>query len=226
MDDSADAAGDDELWGRAAAGDVDSFGDLFTRHHHAVRSYCHQRTGSMADAEDLTSIVFLEAWRRRNEVELHGTSLLPWFLAVAGRTIRHRWRTTRRHRAALARMPLELTSPDHADLVAERLDLGADLAAARRAFDRLAPNDQDVLAVCAGRGLDYAAASIALGVPIGTVRSRLSRARARLRHLTQTKPPDRPHLPRFFSGHPLEVAPITVDATPTIADRHTAQETR
>ncbi|WP_432536506.1 RNA polymerase sigma factor [Kineococcus arenarius] len=180
---------DDQLWQRAAAGDVDCFGELFSRHHHAVRSYCHQRTGSLSDAEDLTSIVFLEAWRRRNEVQLHGTSLLPWFLAVAGRTIRHRWRTTRRHRAALARMPAELTSPDHAEHVAERLDLDTDLAAARRAFTRLSAADQDVLALCVGQALDYAAASIALGVPIGTVRSRLSRARARLRNLTRTAPP-------------------------------------
>ena len=217
------AAGDEELWRRAAAGEVDCFGELFTRHQHAVRSYCHQRTGSLSDAEDLTSIVFLEAWRRREEVQLHGTSLLPWFLAVAGRTVRHRWRTTRRHRAALARMPLELASPDHAELVAERLDLDTDLAAARRAFARLSANDQDVLAVCAGQGLDYAAASIALGVPIGTVRSRLSRARARLRHLSRSGPPEQPAPAPAHLSAPLDVVPLA--ATATAADPRTATRT-
>ncbi|WP_432570107.1 RNA polymerase sigma factor [Kineococcus sp. SYSU DK005] len=232
MDDTAAAEGlgrhggvaDEQLWRRAAAGEVDCFGELFSRHHYAVRSYCHQRTGSLVDAEDLTSIVFLEAWRRREQVQLHGVSLLPWFLAVAGRTIRQRWRTARRHRAALARMPGELTSPDHAEHVAERLDLQGDLAAARRAFARLSANDQDVLAVCVGQGLDYAAASIALGVPVGTVRSRLSRARARLRNLSQSQAPDQAApAPAVFRAPP-EVVPIVVAATPTAADQRTTQE--
>ncbi|PPK95907.1 RNA polymerase sigma-70 factor (ECF subfamily) [Kineococcus xinjiangensis] len=217
-----DEAPDDELWSRAAAGEVECFGVLFQRHEHAVRSYCHRRTGSLDAADDLLSIVFLEAWRRRQDVELHGDSLLPWFLSVAAYTMRHRWRTARRHRAALARLPVELTTPDHADEVAERLDGATALDSAQRAFARLKPADQDVLALCVGQGLDYAAASVALGVPIGTVRSRLSRARARLRQLLEEDPPGEASaspVTALHLGRPT-VALTSAQAAPT-----TAQET-
>jgi RNA polymerase sigma-70 factor (ECF subfamily) len=58
------------------------------------------------------------------------------------------------------------------------------MRAALRAFQRLPRPDQDVLGLCVWEELTYEQAALALGVPVGTVRSRLSRARARLRELT------------------------------------------
>ncbi len=171
---------DGQLWRRAVAGDADSFGVLFDRHGDAVHAYCARRTGSLDAADDLVSIVFLEAWRRRGDVELIEGKALPWLYGIATRTLQRRWRTTRRHRAALQRLPAIAHEPDHAEDVAARLDDQRHLADLQAAFARLRPAEQEVLTLCVWQGLDYASAALALGVPIGTVRSRLSRARARL----------------------------------------------
>lgn len=171
---------DRELWQRASGGDADAFGVIFDRHARAVYNHCFRRTASWTSAEDLTSVVFLEAWRRRGEVTPHGESALPWLLGVANHVISHRRRTFRRHRAALARLPPPQQSPDPADDIAARIDDEHTMKHVYRAVARLPRRDQEVLALCVWAGLDYASAAAALGVPVGTVRSRLSRARHRL----------------------------------------------
>ena len=186
--DDVDEAADDELWRRAARGQAECFGLLFERHERAVRAYCHRRTGSLDAADDLVSIVFLEAWRRRSEVDLVGESLLPWFLAVAQRVVKYRWRSALRHRAALARLPRQDCAPDHADAVAARLDDRAHLARVQAGYRDLKPAEQQIIQLCVVEGRSYADASDALGVPVGTVRSRLSRARTRLQVLSGATP--------------------------------------
>lgn len=172
---------DAELWHAAARGDGDAFGLIFDRHATAVRSYCARRSGSLEQAEDLVSIVFLEAWRQRETVEFVDGLVLPWLYGVARRSLLHRRRTAARHRSALARLPRDLVVADHADRVADLLDDRAHLRDIQEAMTRLRPIDRDVLVLCVWQGLDYVSASVALGVPVGTVRSRLSRARERLR---------------------------------------------
>lgn len=197
------AVDDGELWRRAGQGDASAFTALFHRHAGAVRAYCARRTGSLEAAEDLVSIVFLEAWRRREQVELVGDSALAWLYGVASNTIAHRVRSTVRHRRALTRLPAAMLTPDHAEDVAARVDDQRRLAAVRRALGGLSRADQDVLVLCVWQQLDYAGAAIALGVPVGTVRSRLSRARARLaravehHHPPRTADPDPGAAPRL-----------------------------
>ncbi|MCY1142417.1 RNA polymerase sigma factor [Actinoplanes sp. Pm04-4] len=171
---------DGELWRRAREGEPECFGVLFDRHAEAVRGFCARRSGSLDAADDLVSIVFLEAWRRRGDVELVDGNALPWLYGIARRTLQNRWRTALRHRRALDRLPPPAPSPDHADEVAHRLDDERELAHLREALQRLRPADRDVLVLCVWQGLTYAEAAVALGVPVGTVRSRLARARARL----------------------------------------------
>ncbi|WP_244200409.1 RNA polymerase sigma factor [Micromonospora arborensis] len=182
MSETADMirADDGELWQRARQGEAECFGVLFDRHGGAVRAFCARRTGSIDAADDLVSIVFLEAWRRRGEVELVDGNALPWLYGIARRTIQHRWRTAVRHRRALERLAPAPATPDHAEEVAGRLDDERHLARLRAALERLRPPDRDVLLLCVWQGLTYAEAAVALGVPVGTVRSRLSRARSRL----------------------------------------------
>lgn len=171
---------DRELWRRATDGDPESFGLLFDRHAERVRAYCARRTGSLETADDLVSIVFLEAWRRRSEVQLVHDSALPWLYGIANHTVQRAARTALRYRRLLARLPASSTTPDHADDVAEQIDDERHLADLQAALRGLRRSDREVLTLCLWQGLDYAAAAVALGVPVGTVRSRLSRARSRL----------------------------------------------
>lgn len=172
------------LWERAVAGDSGSFGELFERHSRSVYNYCFRRTGDWSQAEDLIAVVFLEAWRRRSEIRLEREDALPWLLGVATNVIRNARRSQRRQRAALARFPHE-RNPDFAAEVDERLDDERQMRAVLRTLRKLPRADQDVLALCVWQGLSYEETALALGVPVGTVRSRLSRARARLAELTQ-----------------------------------------
>src|SRR5712691_8826257 len=98
-----------ELWERARRGDHAAFGALFTRHARPVYNFCFRRTADWALAEDLTSAVFLEGWRRREQVRLAGPSALPWLLGVATNLLRNQRRSLRRYRGALAR----LSPPEH-----------------------------------------------------------------------------------------------------------------
>lgn len=173
---------DASLWARSRAGDPDAFGLLFDRHARAIYNYCFRRLGDWAAAEDALSVVFLEAWRRR-EKELPPDKVLPWLYGIATNVLHNQRRSERRFRAALRRVPNAEPEPDFAVASDRRLD---DERQARRALDRLEklrPQEQDVILLCAVVELSYEDAALALGVPVGTVRSRLSRALARLREL-------------------------------------------
>ena len=170
------------LWARSRAGDKRAFGVLFDRHAKTIYNYCFRRIGDWTAAEDLVSLVFLEAWRRRDKA-LEPDRVLPWLYGIATNVLRNRRRSERRFAAALRRMPGPEPEPGFAEKADERLD---DERQVRRALELLAQlprREQDVLVLCAWFELSYEDAAFALEIPIGTVRSRLSRARARLREL-------------------------------------------
>jgi RNA polymerase sigma factor (sigma-70 family) len=190
------AVSDQELWSLAAdqhAGPA--FGELFERHADRVYAHCFHRTGSWSMAEDLTSVVFLEAWRRRREVKFSGESVLPWLLAVANNATLNAQRTLRRHRRLLAKLPPAGDEPDIAEDAVRRVDTERAAAHLLCALDGLREPEREVLALCDWAGLSYAEASDALGVPAGTVRSRLSRARQHLRDLVEDKDSSGPGVP-------------------------------
>jgi RNA polymerase sigma factor (sigma-70 family) len=174
---------------RVRDGDPDAFGVLFDDYARAVHNLAFRLTGSRSEAEEIVSLTFLEAWRLRTGVDPEGESLRPWLMGIAVNVVRNFSRASRRHRAALARLPAPEAVPDFADELAGRIDDAARLATVRVAFGRLRPAEQDVVALCVWSELDYAAAAQALGIPVGTVRSRLSRAREKLRRLA-TEPDD------------------------------------
>jgi len=173
---------DSTLWTRAGAGDRDAFALLFDRHAKAIYNYCFRRVGDWSAAEDLLSVVFLEAWRRRHK-DLPPGKALPWLYGIATNVVRNRRRSERRYRAALARVPASPAEPDPGDEVLERLDDEQRIGRALELLAKLPRRNQDVFVLCAWSGLSYEDAAFALGVPVGTVRSRLSRARQSLEEL-------------------------------------------
>jgi RNA polymerase sigma-70 factor (ECF subfamily) len=173
---------DDDLWERSRGGDPDAFALLFERHAQLVYNYCFRRLGNWAAAEDMLSVVFLEAWRRR-EKALPPGKVLPWFYGIATNVVRNQRRSERRFAAALARLPRDLVEPDLAEGADERLDSELQMRRALALLARLPKREQDVFALCMWMELSYEDAAAALGLPVGTVRSRLSRAHARLREL-------------------------------------------
>jgi RNA polymerase sigma-70 factor, ECF subfamily len=173
---------DSVLWSRAQTGDRDAFGTLFERHGSTIYNYCFRRVGNWATAEDLMSIVFLEGWRRLDK-RLPSGKELPWLLGVATNVVRNTRRSERRYAAALRRVPQPRSEPSFADDADERIDDEALMGRAIELLAQLPLREQDVFALCAWSGLSYEDAAIALRIPVGTVRSRLSRARTRLLEL-------------------------------------------
>jgi RNA polymerase sigma-70 factor (ECF subfamily) len=170
---------DAELWQAATTGNSKAFGELFERHGRAVFSFCARRTGDLSLAEDLTSIVFLEAWRRRQSVEID-ESALPWLLGTANNLARNARRSLRRHNAALRRLPTDESSSDSEDDAVARIDAQRALTSALKAISKLSSEERDVVNLVLWSGVSYDDAARVLGVPVGTVRSRVSRARSKL----------------------------------------------
>ncbi|SDL22294.1 RNA polymerase sigma factor [Streptomyces indicus] len=174
---------DTHLRRRVRDGDHTAFAELFDGCARSVYNHAFRLTGDWAAAEDAVSLTFLEAWRLRAKVDEEGGSLRPWLLGITTNVVRNTRRAARRHAAAVARLPRrgpETEVRDFADEVAARIDDKAQLALVRTALDTLRRPEREVLALCVWSGLDYAAAAEALGIPVGTVRSRLSRARTKL----------------------------------------------
>lgn len=191
---------DAELWRRAGAGDHTAFGDLYDRHARSIYNYCFRRTADWAFAEDLTSAVFLHAWRRRGDVLLSVESVLPWLYGVATNLIRNHDRGLRRGVAAMDRLHAGNGGPDFAGDLAGRLDDERRMSEVLDAIQQLPLVDREVLALCVWQGLGYEQAAAALGVPVGTIRSRLSRARHRLRELVSTHGHERDVDPESTGG--------------------------
>jgi RNA polymerase sigma factor (sigma-70 family) len=167
-----------------AAKDPEAFGELFKRHSRAVYAYCARRTGDLDQAEDLTSVVFLEAFRRRRKLQLVNASALPWLLGMANNVTRNAERSLRRYRSALGRVPPPSDQASAEDDAIERIAAEEALARALEALRQLSPAERDIVLLVLWSDLSYADAASSLGIPIGTVRSRLASARHKLAAVT------------------------------------------
>jgi RNA polymerase sigma factor (sigma-70 family) len=163
---------DEHEWANALGGDGEAFGRIYDRHRHRVFRHSYRLTTSTADADDIVSITFLEAWRRADAVRFVDGSMLPWLLVTATNSARNLARSSRRYRAMLERLPADAHVDDR---TFDEMD-----AEAHDALRLLSGADQRILTLCVLEDLSEKDAAAVLGVPLGTVKSRLSRAKARL----------------------------------------------
>jgi RNA polymerase sigma-70 factor (ECF subfamily) len=173
-----DELDDADLW-ELSTSDREAFGEIFRRHARAVFAICYWRTGDAAMAEDVTSVVFLEAWRRRDLVVLEQRSALPWLLGVANHTSRNATRSLRRYTQALKRLDGHRPLPTD-DAVIDRIEAETSLKMVNGVVRDLSEQEREIVLLVFWSGLTYEATSVALGVPVGTVRSRVSRTRRKL----------------------------------------------
>ena len=164
---------DEVDWALAIVGDGIAAGRVFDRHHDRVTRHSRRLVSQFAeaDAQDVVAIVFLEAWRKREVIRFTDGSMLPWLLVTATNTAANVARSARRYRALLSKMPPPGTVADPAD------SAGGDAEVALR---RLSTRDQLVLTLCVLEGFSHKEVATVLGIPPGTVKSRLFHAKKRL----------------------------------------------
>ncbi|WP_405829405.1 RNA polymerase sigma factor [Streptomyces sp. NBC_00105] len=175
---------------RVRSGDPEAFAELFDSYARTVYNHAFRLTGDWSVAEDVMSAVFMEALRLRARVDPEGGSLRPWLLGITTNIARNHCRSNRRYRAAAvaaAGAAAAAAVPDHADEVAGRLDDRQRIAVTLGRLSALRRPEREVLLLCLWEGLEYADAARVLGIPVGTVRSRLSRARTKLRKLADAE---------------------------------------
>lgn len=154
------------------------FAELFDRHWPRIHRYCVGRTGDAG--EDIAAEVFRVAFADRARFDTEQSDASPWLYGIATNLIRRHFRSHARGERALARLDRE-RGGDPTDETLDRIEasrLGPELAIALGSMDAA---DRDALLLHAWADLTYAQIADATGVPVGTVRSRIHRARSRMR---------------------------------------------
>jgi RNA polymerase sigma factor (sigma-70 family) len=181
-DTSADPAPSvpDALLIRQSWREPERFTEVFDRHYAEIHGYVARRLGPSL-AEDVASETFVIAFDRRRRYDVAYPSARPWLYGIASNLVaRHRRAEVRRYRA-LARTDATDAVDSHAERVAGRLDARALRGRLAAALVEVADRDREVLLLVAWAQLGLEEAARALGIPAGSARSRLHRARRRMR---------------------------------------------
>ncbi|MEX1022994.1 MAG: sigma-70 family RNA polymerase sigma factor [Dehalococcoidia bacterium] len=177
----------DALVERARAGDLQAFNSLVLRYQDGLYSLTLRMLGSSQPAEDATQEAFIRAWQRIDT--FRGGSFKSWLFTIAANQARDELR--RRVRRPAQSLDQARDDPDRADLdppgdepspeaEAER---GEMRAALEQALLTLPDDWREVVVLADVHGMDYREVAAATGLALGTVKSRLSRARSRLREV-------------------------------------------
>jgi RNA polymerase sigma-70 factor (ECF subfamily) len=164
-----------------------AFGRVFDRHWPAIHAFCTSRAGTVG--EDLAAETFRLAFEQRRRFDTAYRDARPWLYGIATNLLRRHFRSAERGRRAEAASAV--ADVDHlADDALGRVEaerLAPHMAAA---LSRLSAGDRDALLLVAWAGFTYEEVAAAMDIPVGTVRSRLNRARTKVRaHLTQEDAP-------------------------------------
>jgi RNA polymerase sigma factor (sigma-70 family) len=177
----------DALLTRSAAGDAAAFTPLVQTHSPALHGYFARRMPGAAD--DLLAEAWLQAFAARRTFDPSRGSARGWLFGVARNVLAQHLRRAGRQEAVPG---VESTDPWQA--VDQRLDAAALAPALRRALAELPVEEREVLLLVSWEQLTPAEAAAAVGIPAGTARSRLHRARGRLRDLLAPPRPAGRHL--------------------------------
>jgi RNA polymerase sigma-70 factor (ECF subfamily) len=174
----SDVEPDGVLIQRSVRGRPDAFAEVARRHEVAVHGYLARRAGRQA-ADDLLAEVWLRAFAARGGYDARHGDARPWLYGIARNVLREHWRSSRDEEpAALGELRV-----DPWDGVDERLDSASQARALMAAVRALPAAEREVLLLVAWEQLAPAEAAKVLGVPQGTARSRLHRARATVRQV-------------------------------------------
>ncbi|MBE1534248.1 RNA polymerase sigma factor [Actinomadura algeriensis] len=156
------------------------FAELYDRHAPSIHRYVRRRLGEQA-AEDVVADTFLAAFRRRDGYDTGRPNARPWLYGIAANLIgRHRRSETRMLRA-LARTGVDPVGDTATERVDERVSASSSARRLAGALAGLSARDRETLLLAAWEDLTYEQIGEALSVPVGTVRSRLNRARRKVR---------------------------------------------
>lgn len=161
-----------------------AFGRLFERHARPIHRFIARRTDEQV-AEEVVAETFLRAFERRDRFAPTHDSALPWLFGIAVNVLRHR------RIPDLPLLPVDEERADEADAIdaaGRRVDAQRRLGPVIAAVRRMPPKSRDVVLLHVWAGLSYEDVGEALQIPVGTVRSRLNRARAALRALPEPNP--------------------------------------
>lgn len=162
---------DEELVAAAKAGSTSAFARLVERHQQPLRAFLRRTCGDWAQADDLAQEAFLEAWSKIGRLQA-GASVRAWLCGIGYNkhltVLRSRGRGRAREAAYEAEKP-----PSSGTMTEERLTLEA-------AMSELPADQRACVALCLAADFSHAEAAEALGLPLGTVKSHVTRGRARL----------------------------------------------
>jgi RNA polymerase sigma factor (sigma-70 family) len=183
---SADA--DDAAVIQLSRHEPECFTVLFRRHAPYIQRYVVRRLGQDA-ADDIVAETFLLAFRQRDSYDQTRTNARPWLYGIATNLISRHHRAEIRLYRALARTGADPVMEPFTDQVDDRVSASTASRRLAAGLARLSEELRDTLLLVAWGDLSYEEAATALGVPVGTVRSRMSRARSKLRQtLGDTNP--------------------------------------
>jgi RNA polymerase sigma-70 factor (ECF subfamily) len=169
----------------ASRTDPHVFATVFDRHYDTIAAYLHRRVGP-ALADELAAETFLRAFAARPQYDTSRLDARPWLYGIAANLLRRHWRAEERRLRAYARAVGNDAQDAGLDAVNARLDARNDAAALAMSLACLKPREREVLLLHAWADLSYEEIADALSIPVGTVRSRLHRARTAMRDLLET----------------------------------------
>lgn len=180
----ADGLSDADVLARSLA-QPDEFAAIFDRHFVIIYRYVARRIGP-DDAEDIAGEAFRIAFERRHAFDSSWSSARPWLYGIATNVMRGRSRSESRRVRAVQRATVAAAvthADDDFERAADRLDADDQMERVGHAIAQLADGDRDALLLFAVEGLSYGDVAHALSIPVGTVRSRINRARTQVREL-------------------------------------------